>query len=62
MAYRVQILETGQAFMVAPDESVLQAAERVSVRLPHECTFEAAAPAVSSWPKGWSTTKNSPWR
>lgn len=39
MAYRVQILETGQAFMVAPDESVLQAAERASVRLPHECTF-----------------------
>ncbi|CAB3837895.1 CDP-6-deoxy-L-threo-D-glycero-4-hexulose-3-dehydrase reductase [Achromobacter pulmonis] len=39
MAYRVQILETGQAFMVEPDESVLQAAERAAIRLPHECTF-----------------------
>lgn len=39
MAYRVHILETDQAFDVQPDESVLDAAERAAVKLPHECTF-----------------------
>ncbi|WP_338880781.1 2Fe-2S iron-sulfur cluster-binding protein [Achromobacter veterisilvae] len=39
MAYRVHILETDEAFHVEEGESVLQAAERSAVKLPHECTF-----------------------
>ena len=39
MAYRVHILETGAAFEVDADESVLEAAGRADVKLPHECTF-----------------------
>ncbi|KOF53330.1 CDP-6-deoxy-delta-3,4-glucoseen reductase [Achromobacter sp. DMS1] len=39
MAYRVQILGSDQSFSVEPGESVLQAAGRADVRLPHECTF-----------------------
>jgi len=39
MAYRVHILQTDEAFHVEEGESVLQAAERSAVRLPHECTF-----------------------
>ncbi|MCP2518659.1 2Fe-2S iron-sulfur cluster-binding protein [Achromobacter mucicolens] len=39
MAYRVHILETETAFDVEEGETVLQAAERSSVKLPHECTF-----------------------
>ncbi|UDG76082.1 2Fe-2S iron-sulfur cluster binding domain-containing protein [Achromobacter sp. 77] len=39
MAYRVHILETETAFEVEEGETVLQAAERSSVKLPHECTF-----------------------
>jgi CDP-4-dehydro-6-deoxyglucose reductase len=39
MAYRVHILETDEAFVVEPDESVLDAAVRAAVKLPHECTF-----------------------
>ena len=39
MAYRVHILETEQAFDVEAGESVLQAAQRSAVKLPHECTF-----------------------
>ncbi|MEN4922342.1 2Fe-2S iron-sulfur cluster-binding protein [Achromobacter spanius] len=39
MAYRVHILETEEAFDVEEGESVLEAAERSAVKLPHECTF-----------------------
>jgi len=39
MAYRVHILETAEAFVVDEGESVLEAAERSAVKLPHECTF-----------------------
>lgn len=39
MAYRVHLLETGQSFEAEAGESVLAAAERAAVRLPHECTF-----------------------
>lgn len=39
MAYRVHILETETAFDVEAGETVLQAAERSAVKLPHECTF-----------------------
>lgn len=39
MAYRVHILETDESFVVDPDESVLDAAMRAAVKLPHECTF-----------------------
>ena len=35
MAYRVHILETGAAFEVDADESVLEAAGRADVKLPH---------------------------
>jgi CDP-4-dehydro-6-deoxyglucose reductase len=37
--HRVQLLETSQAFDVEPGESVLAAAMRASVKLPHECTL-----------------------
>ena len=39
MSYRVEIAETQQVFMVAPGESVLDAALRCGVSLAHECTF-----------------------
>lgn len=39
MAYRVHILETEQTFLVEAGESVLEAATRAAVKLPHECTF-----------------------
>jgi CDP-4-dehydro-6-deoxyglucose reductase, E3 len=39
MAYRVHILQTGAAFVAGADESLLDAAERAGVKLPHECTF-----------------------
>ncbi len=39
MAYRVYILETEQTFVVEEGESVLDAATRAAVKLPHECTF-----------------------
>ncbi|WP_025139827.1 2Fe-2S iron-sulfur cluster-binding protein [Achromobacter sp. DH1f] len=39
MAYRVHILETEQTFLVEEGESVLDAATRAAVKLPHECTF-----------------------
>lgn len=39
MAYRVHILETGDAFVAGADESLLEAAGRADVKLPHECTF-----------------------
>ena len=37
MSFRVQWLETGDLFEVRPDESVLGAALRANVGLPHEC-------------------------
>ncbi|GAB2726029.1 2Fe-2S iron-sulfur cluster-binding protein [Comamonas sediminis] len=39
MNYRVQWLQTQQSFDVGADESVLDAATRQGVALPHECTF-----------------------
>lgn len=39
MAYTVRIAETGESFEAAADESILDAATRAGVRLPHECTF-----------------------
>ncbi|MBV8273213.1 MAG: 2Fe-2S iron-sulfur cluster binding domain-containing protein [Cupriavidus sp.] len=39
MSYRVEVAETQQVFMVAPGESVLDAALRSGVSLAHECTF-----------------------
>lgn len=39
MSHRVEIAETQQVFMVAPGESVLDAALRCGVALAHECTF-----------------------
>lgn len=39
MTYRVLWMQTQQAFEVAHDESVLDAATRQGVALPHECTF-----------------------
>jgi CDP-4-dehydro-6-deoxyglucose reductase len=39
MSHRVEIAETQQVFMVAPGESVLDAALRCGVSLAHECTF-----------------------
>ncbi|HCQ48727.1 CDP-6-deoxy-delta-3,4-glucoseen reductase [Achromobacter spanius] len=39
MAYRVHILQTGEAFVAGAEESLLEAAERAAVKLPHECTF-----------------------
>ena len=46
MAYRVHILETDEAFHVEEGESVLQAAERSAVKLPHECTFGSTSAAI----------------
>lgn len=39
MSYRVQVLETVEAFDAEPGESVLAAALRANVKLPHECTI-----------------------
>lgn len=39
MAHTVRIAETDESFEVAADESILDAATRAGVRLPHECTF-----------------------
>lgn len=39
MTYRVLWMQTQQAFEVSSDESVLEAATRQGVALPHECTF-----------------------
>ena len=39
MKHRVFVLETGCAFEAGGDESLLDAATRQGVRLPHECTF-----------------------
>jgi CDP-4-dehydro-6-deoxyglucose reductase len=37
MAFRVQIADSGEAFDVAPDETVLAAAQRANVALAHDC-------------------------
>ncbi|SDP13073.1 2Fe-2S iron-sulfur cluster-binding protein [Afipia sp. GAS231] len=37
MVYRVQVAETEQAFEVTPDETILAAALRANVDLPHDC-------------------------
>ncbi|WP_246669412.1 MULTISPECIES: 2Fe-2S iron-sulfur cluster-binding protein [unclassified Bradyrhizobium] len=37
MVYRVQVAETEQAFEVTPDETILAAALRANVNLPHDC-------------------------
>lgn len=39
MTYQILWMQTQQAFDVAADESVLEAATRQGVNLPHECTF-----------------------
>lgn len=39
MGYRVQVTDTGEVFEVSRDETILDAALRTGVRLPHECTF-----------------------
>jgi CDP-4-dehydro-6-deoxyglucose reductase len=39
MPYRVEILETSESFAAEPGESVLAAALRAKVKLPHECTL-----------------------
>lgn len=38
MSHRVSVQETGLAFVAGPGESLLAAATRQGVRLPHECT------------------------
>lgn len=43
MAFRIQLLETAQCFDAAPGESVLDAALRHELRLPHECRFGGCA-------------------
>jgi len=37
VSYRVQVPETSLSFDVAPDESILTAALRANVSLPHNC-------------------------
>lgn len=39
MAYRVRVSDTGETFEVSRGETILNAALRTGVRLPHECTF-----------------------
>lgn len=39
MVYRVRIAQTGLAFEVAADETILAAALRANVTLPHDCTL-----------------------
>lgn len=39
MSHQVQVLGTGETFDAAGEESILEAAERAGVRLPHECTL-----------------------
>ena len=39
MGYRVQVLDTSEAFEVEAGESVLEGALRAKVKLPHECTL-----------------------
>ncbi|ARP83927.1 CDP-6-deoxy-delta-3,4-glucoseen reductase [Bordetella genomosp. 8] len=41
MPYRVVILESADTFAAEDDESILDAAERAGVAMPHECTFGA---------------------
>ncbi|CAM5182866.1 CDP-4-dehydro-6-deoxyglucose reductase OS=Castellaniella defragrans OX=75697 GN=HNR28_001968 PE=4 SV=1 [Castellaniella defragrans] len=39
MGHHVRVENTGETFEVSPDETILDAALRAGVRLPHECTF-----------------------
>ncbi len=39
MAHRVILLESAHAFTVEDGESILDAAGRAGVAMPHECTF-----------------------
>ena len=39
MTHTARLLETGESFEVSSDESILDAATRAGVSLPHECTF-----------------------
>lgn len=39
MSHNVRISETGEAFEAADDESILEAATRAGVSLPHDCTL-----------------------
>lgn len=39
MSHNVRINDTGEAFEAAVDESILDAATRAGINLPHECTF-----------------------
>jgi len=39
MAHTARISETGESFAVESDESILDAATRAGISLPHECTF-----------------------
>src|SRR5690606_5597590 len=39
MSHNVRISETDTRFEVDPDESILDAAMRAGISLPHECTF-----------------------
>lgn len=39
MPYRIQVAETQQAFFVERGETLLQAAQRAGVSLPHDCTL-----------------------
>ncbi|MDM0077933.1 2Fe-2S iron-sulfur cluster-binding protein [Variovorax sp. J2P1-59] len=43
MAFRIQLLDTAQSFEAAPGESVLDAALRHELRLPHDCRFGTCA-------------------
>lgn len=39
MSHQVRVLETSETFSAAADESILDAALRAGISLPHECTF-----------------------
>ncbi|HEX7385966.1 MAG TPA: 2Fe-2S iron-sulfur cluster-binding protein [Castellaniella sp.] len=39
MGHKVRVSDTGEVFEVSRDETILDAALRTGVRLPHECTF-----------------------
>ncbi|MDM0018900.1 2Fe-2S iron-sulfur cluster-binding protein [Variovorax saccharolyticus] len=43
MAFRIQVIDSAQSFEAEPGESVLDAALRHDLRLPHECRFGGCA-------------------
>lgn len=43
MKHLVRISDTNESFEVLPDETILVAATRAGIRLPHECTFGGCA-------------------